>query len=115
MTFKSHSLKGLEAAASVQSRAWQARDYGPGSRNETNATLKNLVLRAVCLLGCFSSSRRSLEPIPMKKISACPGWLDLSEDRRSFILVAEKAEIVRRIFKLSIGGLGSYSIAKRLP
>ena len=50
----------------------------------------------------------------MKKISACPGWLDLSEDRRSFILVAEKAEIVRRIFQLSIGGLGSYSIAKQL-
>jgi Recombinase len=50
----------------------------------------------------------------MKKIFACPGWLDLSEDRRSFILVAEKAEIVRRIFQLSIGGLGSYSIAKQL-
>jgi hypothetical protein len=50
----------------------------------------------------------------MKKLSASPSWLDLSEDRRSFIFVPEKAEIVRMIFELSIGGLGSYSIAKQL-
>src|ERR1700746_3053556 len=52
--------------------------------------------------------------IPMKKISACPSWLDLSEDRRSFVFVPEKAQIVREIFALSIGGLGSYAIADRL-
>jgi len=50
----------------------------------------------------------------MKKISVCPSWLDLSEDRCSFILAPEKAEVVRQIFKLSIGGLGSYAIAARL-
>lgn len=51
---------------------------------------------------------------PMKKISACPGWLNLSEDRHSFIFVPDKAEIVRKISELSIGGLGSYSIANHL-
>jgi hypothetical protein len=50
----------------------------------------------------------------MKKISACPSWLDLSEDRRSFVFVPQKAQIVREIFALSIGGLGSYAIADRL-
>jgi Recombinase len=50
----------------------------------------------------------------MKKISACPSWLDLSEDRGSFVFVPEKAQIVREIFGLSIGGLGSYAIADRL-
>jgi|SRR5215472_5142507 len=50
----------------------------------------------------------------MKKISVCPGWLDLSEDHRSFVFVPEKAEIVRKIFQLSIGGLGSYAIANHL-
>jgi hypothetical protein len=50
----------------------------------------------------------------MKKISACPGWLNLSEDRRSFVFEPEKAEIVREIFQLSIGGLGSYAIANHL-
>jgi hypothetical protein len=49
-----------------------------------------------------------------KKLSACPSWLDLSEDRRSFVFVPEKAAIVRQIFDLCIGGLGSYSIAKLL-
>ena len=50
----------------------------------------------------------------MKKISACPSWLDLSEDRRSFIFVPSKAEIMGKIFELSIGGLGSYTIANHL-
>src|SRR5258708_16300723 len=50
----------------------------------------------------------------MKKISACPSWLKLSEDRYSFVFVPDRAEIVRKIFELSIGGLGSYSIANHL-
>jgi hypothetical protein len=50
----------------------------------------------------------------MKKISACPGWLELSHDRTAFVLVPERAEIVRKIFDLSISGLGSYFIADHL-
>jgi hypothetical protein len=49
-----------------------------------------------------------------KKISACPGWLELSEDRTSFVFMPERAEIVRKIFELSIAGLGGYTIAKHL-
>jgi hypothetical protein len=44
----------------------------------------------------------------------CPGWLELSEDRTSFIFMPERAEIVRKIFELSIAGLGGYTIAKQL-
>jgi len=50
----------------------------------------------------------------MKKISACPGWLELSEDRRSFIFLPDRANILKKIFELSIGGLGSYAIANVL-
>jgi hypothetical protein len=49
-----------------------------------------------------------------KKLSACPGWLGLSEDRTSFIFLPDRAEIVRRIFEASIAGLGGYTIAKQL-
>jgi hypothetical protein len=49
-----------------------------------------------------------------KKISACPSWLELSEDRRSFVYLEDRAEIVRKIFELSIGGLGSYAITNFL-
>jgi hypothetical protein len=50
----------------------------------------------------------------VKKLTACPGWLKLSEDRTSFILVPERAAIVRRIFEASISGLGGYTLAKQL-
>ena len=49
-----------------------------------------------------------------KKISAAPSWLGLTEDRRKFVFLRERAEIVRRIFELAIGGMGSYAIANYL-
>ncbi|MBR1092717.1 recombinase family protein [Bradyrhizobium manausense] len=49
-----------------------------------------------------------------KKISAAPSWLGLSEDRRSYVFRPERAEVVRRIFELAIGGMGSYAIANYL-
>jgi DNA-binding CsgD family transcriptional regulator len=49
-----------------------------------------------------------------RKLMGCPGWLELSEDRTSFVYVPERAAIVRKIFELSIAGLGGYTIAKWL-
>jgi Recombinase len=49
-----------------------------------------------------------------KKLMGCPGWLELSEDRTSFIFMPDRAEIVRKIFELSIAGLGGYTIARQL-
>jgi Recombinase len=50
----------------------------------------------------------------MKKISACPSWLSLSDDRTSFVFLPERAKVVQKIFELCIGGLGSYAIANWL-
>lgn len=50
----------------------------------------------------------------MKKLSGCPSWLSLTADRTSFVLNSDRAIIVRKIFEMSAGGLGSYSIAKKL-
>jgi hypothetical protein len=49
-----------------------------------------------------------------KKISACPAWLGLTEDRTSFVFLSDRAAIVKMIYELSIAGLGGYTIAKRL-
>jgi hypothetical protein len=49
-----------------------------------------------------------------KKISAAPSWLGLSGDRESFLFQPERAEVVRQIFELAIGGMGSYAIANYL-
>jgi DNA-binding CsgD family transcriptional regulator len=43
-----------------------------------------------------------------------PGWLGLSVDRTEFVLIAERAEIVREIFYLNTGGLGGRIIAQLL-
>lgn len=50
----------------------------------------------------------------IKKLTACPGWLGLSEDRTAFLFIPKRAEIVRQIFEASISGLGGYTIAKQL-
>src|ERR1700712_382913 len=50
----------------------------------------------------------------MKKLMGCPAWLELSNDRTSFIMIEERAKIVRYIFQLNIAGFGAYSIAKKL-
>jgi Recombinase len=49
----------------------------------------------------------------VKILRGCPGWLELSEDRTSFIFKPDRAEIVRWIFEASISGLGGYTIAKQ--
>ena len=50
----------------------------------------------------------------IKKIKNAPSWLGLTADRTAFVYLPDRAEIVRQIFELSIGGLGGYTIAKLL-
>ena len=50
----------------------------------------------------------------LKLTKRCPGWLTLSEDRRSFSVIEDRAKIIRRIFEETVSGLGVYSIARRL-
>ena len=44
----------------------------------------------------------------------CPGWVRLSADRRSFVLVPEQAAVVRRIFADALAGYGALAISWRL-
>lgn len=49
-----------------------------------------------------------------KVTRTCPSWLRLSEDRKAFELIEEKATIVRRILKLQREGVGQATIVKML-
>jgi len=49
-----------------------------------------------------------------RKHQSCPSWLGLTEDRTAFVLIPERAEVVRKIFEMSASGLGGYTIAKEL-
>ena len=60
------------------------------------------------------ASRLEVKIVKSRKLMACPAWLGLSEDRTSFVFLRDRAEIVRKIFELSIAGLGGYTIANRL-
>jgi DNA invertase Pin-like site-specific DNA recombinase len=44
----------------------------------------------------------------------CPAWLELSPDRSEYVPIPERVEIVRGMFNDAIGGIGLYSIARRL-
>ncbi|EEX91993.1 site-specific recombinase [Vibrio orientalis CIP 102891 = ATCC 33934] len=56
--------------------------------------------------------KRRTDPNALKTNNK-PFWLDLSDDKTSFIL-NESAELVREIYELSIGGMGSHLISKHL-
>jgi len=46
--------------------------------------------------------------------STCPAWLRLSADRTRYEVLEERAEVVRSIFRDAVGGIGMFSIARRL-
>ncbi len=46
--------------------------------------------------------------------SRCPGWLTMSQDRLTFILIPEHAVTVRRIVEETLSGKGAVSIARGL-
>jgi hypothetical protein len=51
----------------------------------------------------------------MKQIlMGCPGWLQLTEDRKAFVYLPDRADVVRRIFEEASSGIGGYTIARRL-
>jgi len=45
--------------------------------------------------------------------SECPLWLQASTDKRSFVVLEEKAESVRKVFALRLAGLGAVAICAR--
>ena len=50
-----------------------------------------------------------------KKLTrVAPSWLILNQDRSAFTIIPEKAEVVRRIFEMTLEGMGQQAIAKRL-
>jgi DNA invertase Pin-like site-specific DNA recombinase len=49
-----------------------------------------------------------------KLTKLCPTWLRLSDDRKAFIPIKERVEVVNRIFELAASGMGQHKVAKTL-
>jgi DNA invertase Pin-like site-specific DNA recombinase len=68
---------------------------------------KSLRIRAA-----FEVMRSQLSEKPWT--ARCPGWLRLNKAAGKFLIVEERANIVRRIFRESLAGIGRETIARRL-
>lgn len=60
----------------------------------------------------WKSKRKNISNTKLTKL--CPAWMKLSEDRSTYEIIPERAEIVRQIFQLAADGDGSYAIARKL-
>jgi hypothetical protein len=58
------------------------------------------------------AARLNVELPKSNKHKASPAWLTLTEDRTGFVLEPARAETVRKIFELSVAGVGGFTIAK---
>jgi DNA invertase Pin-like site-specific DNA recombinase len=64
------------------------------------------------LSAAWSNKRKNAET---RKLTAqCPGWLKLSRNKKEFEVIKERADVVVSIFEESAGGIGNYSITRRL-
>lgn len=77
------------------------------SRAHEESQTKSLRLSAA-----WVNKRRTIDDRKLTALS--PAWLNLSTDRRSFEIDAERAHVIRSIFEDAAAGLGSYAIARRL-
>jgi DNA invertase Pin-like site-specific DNA recombinase len=60
----------------------------------------------------WKNKRNSAASQPLTAI--CPAWLCLSSDRTRYEVIEDRAETVRSIFKDAAGGIGIFSITRRL-
>jgi DNA invertase Pin-like site-specific DNA recombinase len=66
-------------------------------------------------VGAAWKSKRALATAKGKPMTArCPGWLVLSADRTHYEVVAERADVIRRVFADYVSGVGMYTIARCL-
>ena len=96
------------------------------SKATINTDLSKLMLSLVIMMRAHEESlmkSRRLKAVWSEKrknaateklTGQCPAWLTLDADRKSFSQNEERVAIVRRIFQMSLDGIGQHSIARTL-
>jgi len=64
------------------------------------------------LVAAWEQKRRNIKT--EKLTSCCPHWLVLDKDRKNFSIIKDRAQLVRRIFQMSLDGIGQSRIARIL-
>jgi len=79
---------------------------------ELNTAHEESRIKSKRVRAAWANKRNHLSEKKLTK--KCPGWLKLSEDRRSFEVLNDRARVVQRIFEESKAGIGDDKIARRL-
>lgn len=71
--------------------------------------------KASRLSAAWAAKRRKLERGERMVLTRCaPAWLDVTGSPPAFVVIPERAAIVRRIFEETVAGLGKHHIARNL-
>ncbi|WP_320174100.1 recombinase family protein [Maridesulfovibrio sp.] len=62
----------------------------------------------------WKEKRRKATAGEQKLTSRCPAWLKLDKKNNEYVVIEERAEVVRRIFKMTLEGIGKRKIAMTL-
>lgn len=71
--------------------------------NEESAT------KARRLKAAWEGKRQKINEVPLTTLG--PAWLKFDKDQKKFVVVEERAELVRRIFSMTLAGIGYEQIA----
>jgi len=64
------------------------------------------------ILKAWEQKRANASIKKLTKLS--PSWLQLSDDKTTFLVITERAEVIKQIFKMKLDGLGADRIAREL-
>lgn len=70
-------------------------------------------LKAMRLSAAWVGKRKEINN-GRKLTARCPAWLTLSDDKKTFTVLPEVAQVINLIFQLKLTGMGSESIVRRL-
>jgi DNA invertase Pin-like site-specific DNA recombinase len=69
-------------------------------------------LKSRRVLDAWYRKRKNINTV--KLTGKCPAWLELTKDKKEFVTITERVDLIKRIFEMSYSGIGTKSIAKRL-
>lgn len=68
--------------------------------------------KALVIRGAWERKRENAKQRPLT--AACPAWLELDKEAGRFTVLEDRAEVVRRIYRDTLAGIGENAIAKAL-
>jgi hypothetical protein len=69
--------------------------------------------KSIRVKAAWKAKRDKAQEGTLKLTARCPAWLRLDKENQTFEVIKDRAAIIKRIFKMSIDGIGKGSIARK--